>query len=150
MASVAFLQGRAKMLDHNDANTINWLSDATIKHILMKSTYSPTVTTDGITTASEISGVSGYTGGFAGAGRKAISTPVVRRDDANTRIELDCANPSTWSTLGTGDTIGGVKTAKEITNDGASYAIVFDDTNDVPTNGGDVDYAINAEGLVWL
>lgn len=150
MASVAFLQGRQKMLDHTDANAIDWVTGTGIKHILMKSTYSPTVTANGIVTASEISGVSGYTGGFAGAGRKAISNGAVNRDDANTRIEIDCDNPSAWSSLGAGDTIGGVLTAKEITNDTSSYAIVFDDTNDVPTNGGDVSYSINAEGLIWM
>jgi hypothetical protein len=148
MASVAFLQGRHKILDR----TLDWVSGAAIKHILMKSSYAPTVDDDGITTASEISGVSGYTGGFAGAGRKATGTRAINRDAANDRIELDAADLGSpaWATLGTGDTIGGVLTAQEVTNDGLSLIVVYDDTNNVPTNGGNVDYAINAEGLVWM
>lgn len=144
MASIAFLQGRHKVCD----GTVDFLAD-TIKAVLMKSTYSPTIDDDGIATASEISGVAGYTGGFGGAGRKTLASKAVNRDATNDRIEFDCADVA-WTSLGAGDTIGGVLVVKEVTNDGASLVLAWDDTNNVATNGGDITYQPNAEGFLQL
>ncbi len=143
MASVALVQGRHQAWNGG----IDFLTEV-FKAILMKSAYAPAVTADGITTASEIV-ATGYTGAFGGAGRKTLASKAVNRDDANTRVELDCAD-ITWTAIGgaTNDTIGGVKVAKEVTNDVSSIALAFDDSNDVTTNGGDVTWSPNAEGFL--
>lgn len=101
--------------------------------------------------------VGGYTGGYGGAGRKIISgslSPTWARDDGNTRIEFDFTDPSAW-TLSSGVTIGGVGLIVEdfegtTGNDTQSLFVAFDDTNDVPTNGGDVTYSPNAEGVLQI
>lgn len=98
--------------------------------------------------ASHEIGVSGYTGGFGGSGRKALPNVSTSRDDANLRIEFDADN-LVWSALGTGVTIGGVVVIEERTNDADSLVVAFDDlVNNVPTNGSDVTYQPDSEGIV--
>ncbi|KKN15253.1 hypothetical protein LCGC14_0987980 [marine sediment metagenome] len=93
--------------------------------------------------------VSGYTGGFGGAGRKTLGTKTVTEDDANDRVEFDIAN-ITWTALGVGATIAGAIIVKEITNDLASILIAYLDIADTPTNGGDVTLDINADGVIQI
>ncbi len=91
--------------------------------------------------------VSGYTGGFGGAGRKALASKTITEDDANDRAEFDCAD-ITWTALGTGETIAGAIIVKEVTNDADSILIAYLDLTDTPTNGSDVTLTINAEGVI--
>lgn len=103
-------------------------------------------------------GVSGYTGGYGGAGRKAVSgslTPTWARDNGNLRIEFDFTDPAAWSSLAAGETIGGVGIIVEdflgtAGNDTESLFVAHDDTNNVATNGGDVSYSVNAEGAIQI
>lgn len=102
--------------------------------------------------------VSGYTGGYNGSGRKAVSgslSPAWARDNPNTRIEFDFNNPAAWASLASGQTINGVGLIVEdflgtAGNDTQSLFVAFDDTNDVATNGGDVSYSVNVEGMLQI
>ena len=90
--------------------------------------------------ASETS-VSGYTGGFAGAGRKTLASITLAADDANDRALLDAAD-ITWTALGAGQTLAYAVLFKELTSDALSPLIALFDFTDTPTNGGDIT-------LVW-
>ncbi len=90
--------------------------------------------------ASETS-VSGYTGGFGGAGRKALASITLQADDANDRALYNAANV-TWTALGAGQTLAYAVLFKELTSDALSPLIALFDFTDTPTNGGDIT-------LVW-
>jgi hypothetical protein len=76
---------------------------------------------------------SGYTGGFGGAGRKALTlTPV--EDDANDRAIVKIADV-TWTALGTGATIAAAVIVREGTSDADSKLVAHLDIPDTPTNG---------------
>lgn len=91
--------------------------------------------------------VTGYTGGFNGAGRKTIALSVTQNDTAD-RAEIDGAD-DTWTALGAGATITGVVLVKEVTNDADSINICHMDlTPNITTNGGDVTVAFDAIGLM--
>lgn len=81
-----------------------------------------------------------YTGGFAGAGRKA-ATITLTEQTASNRVVVIIAD-LTWSSLGgaTNDTIKAGILIREITNDAASVPICFMDFSggNVTTNGSDV------------
>src|SRR3954462_14196609 len=108
MASFTYNIGSKSIIDR----TVDFLAD-TIEVVLTKSTY--TANRDDVTgtpAASEITGVSGYTGGFGGAGRKVLASKTITNDTTNDRTVYDAADPSAW-TLGTGDTIGGAVIQKK-------------------------------------
>ena len=86
--------------------------------------------------ASELS-VSGYTGGFGGAGRKALASRTLAADDANDRALADAAD-ITWTALGSGGTIAYAVLFKELSSDALSPLICLFDVTDTPTNGGDI------------
>lgn len=117
-----------------------------LKVMLLKSTYTFDPDHQFVSSLTEISGVSGYTGGFNGAGRKS-ATVTADYKTASDRVDIAVAD-LTWTALGTGDTIGGAALIREITNDAASLAIAFFDFTDLPTNGSDVtlDFATLAAG----
>lgn len=84
----------------------------------------------------EITGISGYSSGFGGAGRK-TATVATQYSTTNDRVEV-LINDITWSSLQTGATIGAAILIKEVTNDAASPVIaIWDFTTNVATNGGD-------------
>lgn len=91
----------------------------------------------------------GYTGGFAGAGRKTLTNRATTIDDANDRVEFDFDDVS-FGALGNGtnNILGGVGLIKEITNDAASIFIASDDVADKTTNGGTITYQVHAEGMI--
>lgn len=139
MASGAYSRGILKIID----GTID-LDTTTLKVALVKSTYTfdpdqPFVD-DGTANdvASHEADCTGYTGGFAGAGRK-TATITLTEQTANNRVVVKIAD-LTWTALGgaSNNTLGGCVLLREITNDGASYPIAFLDFTDVATNGGDV------------
>lgn len=133
--------------------TIDLLTD-TIKTMLVTSQYSP-VRTDLVVDAggandavdAEIN-VTGYTRGWGGSGRKTLGTKVVVVDQANNRAEFSAAN-LTWTTLGTGATIAAMVVIKEgVSNDTTSRLIAYLDVTDTPTNGGDIAFTFDAEGII--
>jgi len=98
----------------------------------------------------ELNGVSGYTRGWGGAGRKtAVLTHEV--DKTNDRAEIDIAD-LTWTALGTGATIAAAILIKEGgANDTTSRLIAYFDITDTPTNGGDITLDFDAvEGAIRL
>lgn len=95
----------------------------------------------------ELSGT-GYTGGFGGSGRKALTASVVQ-DDANDRAELDAVDIS-WTAINAG-IIGALIVIREVTSDADSIPIAYiDNAAQLPltTNGSDVNVVWNAEGVL--
>lgn len=152
MASGGFQTGFMKLLD----GTNTWLS-STIKMLLVATatpfTYDPDVKLLDAGGANDITdaelNVAGYTRGFGGAGRKTLASKTISVNDANNRIEMDCAD-ITWTALGAGQTIAAGVTCVELTNDGATAPIGYHDPTDVPTNGGDITMQIASNGLFNL
>lgn len=97
----------------------------------------------------ELSGT-GYVAGFGGAGRKTLGSKTITADKTNDRAEFDCADV-TWTAINAG-TAAQATVMKEITNDPASKLIANIDTGGFPvvTNGGDLTFQVNAEGLIQL
>lgn len=130
------------------------LSSATLKVMLLKSSY--TFNPDhklvaDLTPGTHECSVSGYTGGFGGAGRKTLSGKTITEDTSNNRATFDATDPSTWSALGAGNTLRYVAIVEEITSDAASRVIaVLDFGEDFVTNGGDFSVAFNAAGIAYI
>lgn len=91
--------------------------------------------------------VSGYTRGFAGAGRKTLASKTVTENDTNNRVEFDAADP-TWTALGAGQTIAAGVVIKEVTNDAATVLYCYLDPTDTPTNGSDITLQIASNGFL--
>jgi hypothetical protein len=133
--------------------TIDLLTD-TIKAMLVTSQYSPSrtdlvVDAGGANDAldAEIN-VSGYTKGWSQSGRKALASKTVVVDQANNRAEFSAAN-LTWSSLGAGATIAAMVLVKEgVSSDTTSRLIAYLDVTDTPTNGGDIAFTFDAEGVI--
>lgn len=149
----SFAMNRAvKDIVSNDT-TLDLLDD-TIKAVLVTSTYTPNRDDDVIDAGTgsdvqsgELSGT-GYTGGFAGSGRKTLASKTVTESDANDRAEFTAA-AITWTAINAG-TIAGMVLVKEITNDTSSRVIAFLDSSSFPlvTNGGDVTITPASAGLI--
>lgn len=91
--------------------------------------------------------VSGYTGGFGGAGRKTLASKTITTNDTNNRVEWDAADV-TWTALATGQTIEAAVVIVEITNDAASQLVVYLDPTNVPTNGSDITLQFASNGFL--
>lgn len=130
--------------------TVDFAAD-TIEIVLVKSTY--TMNPDdvnGTPAASEITGVSGYVGGFGGAGRKVLATKTITNDTANDRTVFDAADPSAW-TLGVGDTPGGAVIQKKgSASDATAVPLFFLSFTAVPTNGSTFTLVFDALGIAYL
>lgn len=133
--------------------SIDLLTD-TLKVMLVKSGYVANRDDDVVDAGGandaldhEIS-VSGYVGGWGGAGRKTLLSKTVAEDDANDRAVFDCADPSAW-TLVTGETIAAAVVIKEGgANDTTSRLIAYLDIADTPTNGGTFTLVIDSAGVI--
>lgn len=136
-----YQNGLMKCMD----GTIVLLTD-TIKIVLVKSSYTPNRDHDFLSDVTEITGVSGYTGGFAGAGRKTLASKTLAITDASDLFTFDAADVA-FGALGTGDTIGGGVICKEITSDAASPIIAFNGVTNTPTNGASVTFQFDAAGI---
>lgn len=97
----------------------------------------------------ELSGT-GYVAGFGNSGRKTLASKAIAVDDANDRAEFDCADV-VWTAINAG-TAAQATVLKEVTNDAASIPIANVDSGGFPktTNGGDLTFTVNAEGLLQL
>lgn len=128
------------------------LASATLKAIPLRSTYTPNPDHKFVSdlVAHECS-VTGYTGGFGGAGRKVIGSKTITEDAANNRAVFDAADPSAWTGLAAGNTLRYVAIAEEITDDAASRVVaVVDLQSDFVTNGGDLTVQWNAVGIAVI
>ncbi len=149
MASFVYNKAAQEMAD----GTIDLLTD-TIKVMLVNSTYVPArtdlVVDTGAGTDAESAeiNVSGYTPGWGGSGRKTLGTKTLVVDQANNRAEFSAAN-ETWASLGTGATIAAMIVIKEGgVNDTTSRLIAYLDVTDTPTNGGNIAFTFDAEGII--
>lgn len=144
MASFTYNIGSKSIADR----TVDFLAD-TIEVVFTKSSYTPNKDdVNGTPAASEITGVSGYTGGFGGAGRKVLATKTITNDTANDRTVFDAADPSSYGALGAGDTIGGAVIQKKgSASDATAVPLFFIDLVDTPTNGAVVALVFDALGI---
>ena len=128
------------------------LSSNTLKAMLLTNayTFNPDHKFVSSINANELS-VTGYTGGFGGAGRKTLSSKTVTEDAGNNRLVFDAADPTAWTGLAAGQSIRYVAIIEEITNDAASRVVcILDFGADYPTNGGDITVAFNATGIAVI
>jgi hypothetical protein len=146
MASGVYNEGAESLGD----GTIDFLTDGAIKIMLLLSSYTFDKDHAAVTTlaASEVT-VGGYVGGFAGAGRKALGSKTVAKNDSTDRVVFDAADPTAW-TLATGETVGGAAIIRENTNDAGSTPLFFLDFTDTPTNGGTFTVSFDALGMAYL
>lgn len=148
MATVTTNKGRQLLLQ----KLLDLVADSGVKVMLFNSSYTPDKDHDFVSsitggTSKELSGT-GYTAGFGGSGRKALTGRVITRDDATDKVFFD-ANDASWPGLNAG-TIGGVALIKEVTTDADSPIIALLDPADLVTNGSDVTGQWAADGLVNL
>lgn len=147
MAGV-YNRAKKRLLD----GSLNFASD-TIKVMLVTNAYAFNADHDFVNqvSAAEVAG-SGYTGGFAGSGRKTLGSKVVNEDDAGDRGYFDAADV-TWS----GINVGSVQAAvlyEEGTSDADSSLIAYIDSGGFPvvTNGGDfvIQWSPSPVGILQL
>lgn len=135
MASGAYSRGVLKILD----GTVD-LDTTALKCGLAKSTYAPDPDESSLTTfASSEADCTGYTGGFAGAGRKS-ATVTLSEQTANNRTVTIIAD-LTWTALGgaSNNTLAYEVLLREITNDASSVPIAYlNFSANVTTNGSDI------------
>lgn len=145
MASLVYNVGSFRLQDR----TIDFVND-TIEIILVKSTYVPNKDdTNSVYAAAEISGVSGYVGGYGGAGRKVLAGKTITSNTTNDRTIYDANDPTAW-TLGTGDTVGGAIIGRRgTTDDTTAFPLFFLDFTDVPTNGSTFTLQFHADGIAY-
>lgn len=141
MASGAFSRGVLKILD----GTID-LDTTAVKAGLAQSSYAPDPDESSLTTfaASEAT-CTGYTGGYAGGGRKAATITLTEQTASNRVVTI--IGDLTWSALGgaTNNTLGYEVILREITNDASSVPIAYlNFTANVTTNGSDI--AVDNDG----
>lgn len=150
MASGFTQKGKLEIAQQN----LDLVNEASLKLVLVDDGYVHDNTRDLVDDGSvddvashEIS-VTGYTGGFGGAGRRVPANRVLNRDDPGEEIEFDF-DDETWTSLGSGVTIGGVALIVEKTADTDSWVVAYDElSSNVATNGGDITYSPSAEGLL--
>lgn len=84
-----------------------------------------------------------------GYGRKTLANVAVTERDASDNAMIDADDPSTYSAINAGTIAGGwvVERVGGGDDDANDHLWLFLDTNDLVTNGGDVDLAIAAAGL---
>jgi hypothetical protein len=142
-----------KAAEELNNGTINLLTDA-IRTILVNSTYTA-ARTDLVADAggsndvvdAEIN-VTGYSRGWGGTGRKALASKTVAVDQGNNRAEFDAAD-LTWVGLGSGATIAAMVLVKEgVANDTTTRLIAYLDVTDTATNGGDIGFTFDTEGII--
>lgn len=131
--SGAFSRGVLKILD----GTVDADTTAT-KMGLALSSYAPDPDESALTTfASSEPSISGYTGGFGGAGRKSVTVTLTEQTASNRVVTI--FGDLTWSALASGATLGYAVWLREVTNDAASIPLAFlNFSANVPTNGSDV------------
>lgn len=118
------------------SGSINWASD-TIKARLVASSVTPD---------KDDTTMSAYTGIGTDP---TLASKTRTKDTTNDREVYDAADPSTWSALAAGSTIGWLVIYKFVTNDAGSTPIAVLDLTDTPTNGGDVTVTFNASGIFY-
>lgn len=143
MASFWFQSSLRFIMQREATQAIDLDGDAGLKVMLLDAGYTPNkdndFVDDSVPGTNEIVATN-YTGGFGGAGRKALATKAVNLDNTNDRAVWD-ADDVVWTSLGgaTNDTVATAVYFKEITSDALSPVVLQLDINpDVTTNGGNL------------
>lgn len=153
MASLVYNTAAKEILD----NTINLSSD-TIKVMLVTSSYVANKDDDVVDAAGaddpvdhEIS-VTGYTGGWGGAGRKTLANKQFTVDDTDDEAVFDNTVDLTWTALGAGATIAAAIVIKEGGADDTTSRLIayLELASPFATNGGDFTLQFDAEGIINL
>lgn len=130
------------------------LDTNTLKVMLLRETLVPTKAMDVVSEINthELS-VTGYTGGFGGAGRKTLTGVTVVEDDTNNRARVTLPD-QTWTALGSGQSIAYAAIIREGTADTDSLIVAFIDVTNagtpVATNGGDVTLDFDASAPLYI
>jgi hypothetical protein len=138
MANFVYNYGKFLLANGN----INLLTD-NIAVLLVANTYISTdagltgVANNNSNTVHEITSYEVTTGTVSAYARQNLASKTITEDDTNDFAYLSAANV-TFSTLGTGNTIGGAVLFKQGADNNASPLIAFYDITDTPTNGGDI------------
>lgn len=149
MANLFYNRGKQILLKRAAApNGCNLESD-TIKVALIASGYTADNAHNTMSeVTNELSGT-GYTSGFAGSGRKTITTPAITEDDTNDLAKFSGDN-LTWTSINAGTAIGMV-VYEHITNDATSPLLCWIDGGfPVVTNGGNLNVNWSANGIFYL
>lgn len=166
--SLIYNQAGYEILDRDATNTIDLETVTKLKVMLVNATYSGPADDDAhkdeeLVDAGGANDIldgeitaTGYTGGYGGAGRLALSTPTFGTgpDDVNNRVEFD-ADDVDWGALGNGtnDTIIGAVIIIEdhlgVTGDDTeSRPVAYIDLADTTTNGSGFAIQWSAEGIL--
>lgn len=139
MADFCYNYGSMALWD----GTYDILTETNAKVMLVTSSYTPDRDNQYIDdggandpTDHEISGGSGYTGGFGGSGRKALASKTITIDLANDRSDFDAADV-TWTAIDTTTEPAHLLLVVEETTDADSLLISHHDFV-ATTNGGDL------------
>lgn len=127
------------------------LETADVKMVLMRSDFEFDPTKDYMSdfSAYELN-VPGYTRGFGGAGRKALTNKSMTLDKQAGLVRFSSDSPIDWGNIGPGETVGGALMIVEGTSDADSIVVAWIDANDIITNGGAYSLQMNATAGAWL
>ncbi len=89
----------------------------------------------------------GYTGGFAGSGRKALATRAATVNLTDDRAELDF-DDITWTSLGGTNSVVFAVLVIEVTDDTATHVVSAHDVANTVTNGSDFQLIVGANGAI--
>lgn len=148
MASGFYDSGLRKLADR----TIDFVGDAQIRVLLVDAAYTFDKTQNFVSQAvARETTASGYTGGYAGAGRQVLATKSISLDGTNHRVKWNAATV-TWTGLGGAVVVGGAIVFKKGTSDDTdAQMLFFFDAADLTTNGSDISLAWDAtNGAAYL
>ena len=152
MADLVYNTAKAEMWD----GTVDLLTD-TIELMLVTSSYVANADDDVVDAAGandpidhELSGT-GYVAGHANSGRKTLASKTITTDKTNDRAEFDCADIQ-WASIDAGTADMALLIKRGASDDTTARLIARIDSGGFPktTNGGNLDFTVNAEGLLQL
>lgn len=151
MANFLYNTAKKEIMD----NTIDLDTD-TLKVMLVTSSYVANADDDVVDAGGandavdhELTGT-GYTAGWGGAGRKALTSVTAVTDKTNNRAELDAAD-LTWTAINAGTAAAALIIKEGGANDTTSRLIAHIDSGfPFVTNGGDMTLTWDAEGIIHL
>lgn len=150
MASVAYNSFKGNLFNATYTGGIGAIANAKMMLLDDTSTTPDNTNHDFVSdiVASEFTDTN-YTGGFNGAGRKALTNRAVTTDTVNNRAELDF-DDITWTALGGTQTVVFAIEIREITNDAATNLWGAHDIANTLTNGTDFTLQVGSEGAIHL
>lgn len=148
MSSLTYDEGGLALAN----GTVSFEGDI-VEAILVKSTYTPSkADTFAVLAAAEISGATGYVGGWNGSGRQALASKTIMTDAVNHRTVYDADDPAGW-VLAAGDIVGGVIIAKKGSASDATAKLLFYlglAGGNVTTNGSIFLFAFDVTGIRYI